>query len=384
MKFSYTHHMPYTEVDRTDQDWPVANKQFDPQKGAEIFRQGIDNKVYAEECGFDWIGCNEHHMSPYGLMPNPNLVGACVAERTKQTKILQSGVIVPLVNPIRLAEEYAMLDMISGGRLVAGFMRGIPHEYIAYNVAPSESYGRMNEAIQLIKKAWSEPEPFGWEGEFYQYRAVSIWPRPLQQPHPPLLMSASSEQSARLAAEHRATMGVLRINNYEAAHHSIGVYKKHARKGGWEPRPENIMLAMNCCIAPTKEEAMETLTRGYDYFFNVLGGGIRTAQRLVVQKTRYYEDEKDAERQTEKLSGHKRLSLEERMERGLVMCGTPDMAIEQITRLHAEFGHGLTNLSIKIGNVPDEKVDQTMRFLRDEVFPAVRHLGGEKAAGEAA
>ena len=84
MKFSYTHHMPYTGVKTADQDWPVPNKQFDPEVGKEIFRAAIDNKVFAEECGFDWIGNNEHHMSPYGLMPNPNLIGACVAERTKQ------------------------------------------------------------------------------------------------------------------------------------------------------------------------------------------------------------------------------------------------------------------------------------------------------------
>ena len=378
MKFSYTHHMPYTGIEKVGQDWPVANKQFSPDEGVRIFRAGIDTKVFAEECGFDWIGNNEHHMSPYGLMPNPNLIGACVAERTSKSMILQSGNIVPIVNPIRVAEEYAMLDMISGGRLVAGFMRGIPHEYVAYNVAPSESYGRMNEAIELIKKAWTEPEPFGWEGEYYQFRAVSIWPKPAQKPHPEIVMSASSDGSARLAAEHGATMGVLRVQDYETAHHSIDVYREHARKLGWDPQPHNIILAMNCCVAPSKDEAVQTLRRGYDYFFNVLGGGIRTAQRLVVQKTRYFKDDQDAERQTTKLRTHNQLSLEERMERGLVMCGTPDMAIEQITRLYQEFGHGVTNLSVKIGNVPDESVHQTMSLLRDEVFPAVRSLGLEE------
>lgn len=380
MKFSYTHHMPYTGIQKVGQDWPVANKQFNPDEGMRIFRAGIDTKVFAEECGFDWIGNNEHHMSPYGLMPNPNLIGACVAERTSKAMILQSGNIVPIVNPIRVAEEYAMLDMISGGRLVAGFMRGIPHEYVAYNVAPSESYGRMNEAIELIKKAWTEPEPFGWEGEYYQFRAVSIWPRPAQKPHPEIVMSASSDGSARMAAEHRATMGVLRVQDYETAHHSIDVYREHARKHGWQPEPHNIILAMNCCVAPTRDEAVQTLKRGYDYFFNVLGGGIRTAQRLVVQKTRYFKDDHDAERQTTKLRTHNQLSLEERMERGLVMCGTPDMAIEQITQLYREFGHGVTNLSVKIGNVPDESVHQTMRLLRDEVFPVARRLGMEERA----
>ena len=196
-------------------------------------------------------------------------------------------------------------------------------------------------------------------------------------------MSASSDASARLAAKHRATMGILRVQSYETAHRSLDVYKEEARKHGWEPRARNIMFAMNCSLAPTKEEAMETLKGGYDYFFNVLGGGIRTAQKLVVQKTRYFGDKEDAERQMNKLQAHKQLSLEERMERGLVMCGTPDMAIKQITRLYEEFGHGVTNLSIKIGNVPDEKVNQTLELLRDEVIPAVRHLGEDQGVAAA-
>jgi len=154
VRFSYTHHMPYTGVTEAGQDWPVANQQFDPQLGVDLFKRYVEDKIYAEQAGFDWIGSNEHHFSPYGMMPNPNLVGAIVAHRTQRVGILQSGNIVPILNPIRVAEEYAMLDVISGGRLIAGFMRGIPHEYVAYNIAPDESYGRLREAIELIE-AWS-------------------------------------------------------------------------------------------------------------------------------------------------------------------------------------------------------------------------------------
>ena len=157
VKFSYTHHMPYTHVDEAGQDWPIPNKQFDPEKGVALYREYIDNKVFAEEVGFDWIGCNEHHMSPYGLMPNPNLTAAAIIERTGKAGILQSGNIVPLTNPIRIAEEYAMLDVQSGGRLITGLMRGIPHEYVAYNVAPDDSYPRMREACELILKCGRPP-----------------------------------------------------------------------------------------------------------------------------------------------------------------------------------------------------------------------------------
>lgn len=374
MKFSYTHHMPYTFVDKAQQDWPVPNNQFDPQRGVELFREYIDNKVYAEECGFDWIGCNEHHMSPYGLMPNPNLVGAAVTERTSRAGILQSGNIVTLVNPIRVAEEYAMLDVQSGGRLIAGFMRGIPHEYVAYNVSPDESFDRMHEACQLIVKAWTEPEPFGWEGEYYQFRAVSIWPRPVQQPHPRLLMSASSPESARMAAEFKAIAGFLQLVDHDTARNSIDIYKTAAREHGWEPTEEHIMVGMNCCIADTKEEAIETLEKSQEFFFDVLGGGIRTAANLVLQKTRYYNEKEAAARTSEVRRKMRSTTMEERMEKGVVLCGTPDMVVDQIKRLKEALGHGRMNLTIKIGNTPQESVLKTMHYLRDVVFPAVREV----------
>ena len=374
MKFSYTHHMPYTDVAEAGQDWPVANKQFDPERGAELYREYIDNKVYAEEVGFDWIGCNEHHMSPYGLMPNPNLIAAAVIERTRTAGILQSGNIVPLTNPIRIAEEYAMLDVQSGGRLIAGFMRGIPHEYVAYNVAPDESYSRMREACELILKCWTEPEPFGWEGEHYRFRAVSIWPRPVQQPHPPLVMSGTSRESATLAAELGATMGVLRLTSFEGARAMMDVYREVARCNGWEPGPDRFMVGMGCCVADTKQEAVDIMKAGQKYFFEVLGGGIRTAQRLVIQKTRYFEHEESRQNFPGLPSKVKQVPIEERIEKGLLLCGTPDMVIGQLRRVKAELGHGRMNLNIKIGNTPDDAVMTTMHHLKETVFPAVRDL----------
>ena len=373
MKFSYTHHMPYTDIGEIGQDWPFPNKQFDPQTGVALYREYIDNKVFAEECGFDWIGCNEHHMSPYGLMPNPNLTAAAVIERTKTAGILQSGNIVPLTNPIRIAEEYAMLDVQSGGRLIAGFMRGIPHEYVAYNVSPDDSYPRMREACELIVKCWTEPEPFGWEGEFYQYRAVSIWPRPVQQPHPRLLMSGSSPDSVSLAAAFRATMGLLRITDFDRARELRDLYIDLASKDGWEPGPEHFMVSMPCSIADSVEQAMATLKSGTKFFLGVLGGGIRTAQRLVLQKTRYYREEAHKER-FPGLAARRETPLEELMDKGLVLCGTPDMVVDQIKRAKSELGHGLMNLNIKIGNTPQAAVLETMRHLRDHVFPAVRDV----------
>src|SRR6266571_7767379 len=248
-KFCFFHLMPWTGIDHSSEDWPIANEPFDPVKGTDLFRTYLDEMAFAEECGFDWVGCNEHHFSPYGLMANCNLIGAALSQRTSTIRLAMLGNLIPLLNPIRVAEEYAMLDVMSGGRLIAGMIRGVPHEYIAYNVVPDESRERLREAAALIVKAGTEPEPFGWEGEFYQYPSVSIWPKPFQRPHPPILMSASNEESAEFAGQHRAMMGMTLIADLEIARRSIDTYRRAARAHGLDPTPEHILLGYNTCIA---------------------------------------------------------------------------------------------------------------------------------------
>ena len=374
MRFSQTHHMPYTDIDEPGLGWPISNSRFESARAIDMFRTYIHAKVYAEECGFDAIGCNEHHMSPFGMMPNPNLIAASVTERTTTAEIQLSGNIVPLTNPIRVAEEYAMIDVMSGGRLMAGFMRGIPHEYVAYNVAPDESWSRMREAVQLILKAWTEPEPFGWEGEHYRFRAVSIWPKPVQEPHPPILMSGGSPTSARFAAEHRAVMGILRVLNFDQALQLIDIYKRKAREDGWEPGPDRFMVGVPTAVAETFEEAKRELHDGTQYFFDVLQGGINRAQLLVLQKTRFNADD-TLVRPVDKDQTMKATPVEQRIENGQVLCGTPDMVVDQIKRMHAALNHGHMNLIVKVGNMPDDFVLRSMKLLGEHVFPEVKHLG---------
>jgi alkanesulfonate monooxygenase SsuD/methylene tetrahydromethanopterin reductase-like flavin-dependent oxidoreductase (luciferase family) len=374
MKFNYFHLMPWCTANEPEQEWPVSNKAFVPEQGTALYKTYIDTMAYAEECGFDWVGCNEHHFSPYGLMSNCNLIGSVLSYRTKAVRLAMFGNLVPILNPIRIAEEYAMLDVMSGGRLIAGFMRGIPHEYVAYNMPPDESWGRLAEAHELIIKAWTEPTPFGWEGKYYQYRAVSIWPRPFQKPHPPVLMSASSPESARFAAERRAIMGMVMLTDLASAKESIRVYRETARAAGWEPGPEHILIGAQTCVAATYEEAKRTLSGGLKYFYDVLAGGPRTAQRLVVQKTRYYQDQQMQQKTAARRAVLKEASIEERIEKGVVLCGTPDMVVDQIKRMAKELGHGVMNINMKIGNIPDEAVRSSMKLWGDHVMPHVRGL----------
>ncbi|HEY7458477.1 MAG TPA: LLM class flavin-dependent oxidoreductase [Xanthobacteraceae bacterium] len=374
MKFSYFHLMPWTELDEAPQQWPASNKTFDPARGKELYDSYIDTMAFAEQCGFDWVGCNEHHFSPYGLMANCNLIGSVLSQRTKSIKLAMLGNLIPLLNPIRVAEEYAMIDVMSGGRLVAGLIRGVPHEYIAYNVIPGESRERLREATALIIKAWTEPEPFGWEGEFYQYPSVSIWPKPMQRPHPKILMSASNEESAEFAGQHKAMMGMTLIADLKIAQRCINVYRQSAEGHGFEPRPEDILIGQNTCIADSDEEAKEHLSRGLSYFHKVLMHSIRDAMRLVVQKSRFFAQEQYGERFVNRLATLNARNIDEMIEAGSVLCGSPKTVIKQMKRIRGELGNGRFNLNMKIGNIPDKVVRRGMELFRDKVLPEAASL----------
>ena len=147
---------------------PVPSSYFDPAKGAANYEEHLDEMTYCEELGFDGVVFNEHHYSAYGTMPSPNLIASALSQRTKKIKIGVLGNILPLRNhPVRVAEEYAMIDCLSNGRLIAGFVRGIPPEYIWYGVNPEESRGRFEEAYNLIMTAWTEPV-WSHEGQIFQ------------------------------------------------------------------------------------------------------------------------------------------------------------------------------------------------------------------------
>ncbi len=169
---------------------PVPSNYFDPVEGTRNYREHLDEMAYCEELGFDGVVFNEHHYSPYGTMPSPNLIAAALSQRTSRIKIGVLGNILPLrYHPVRVAEEYAMVDCLSNGRLIAGFVRGIPPEYIWYGVNPEEFRGRFEEAYDLIMTAWTQPL-WSHEGKFFQLKDCAIWPRPLQQPHLPIWIAA--------------------------------------------------------------------------------------------------------------------------------------------------------------------------------------------------
>ena len=192
-------------------DLGVSNELYDPEVGAQLYNRYLDEKIYAEEMGFDAIMLNEHHSTPFCMQGVTNVGAAILARQTKKAKIIILGNILPIwEDPLWLAEQLAMIDMISHGRLVSGFVRGGGRESISHNAPPHYNRERFEEAHDFLIKAWTTPGPFRWEGKHYQYRYVNPWARPYQKPHPPIwIPSTVSANTVIWTAEHRYPLCLL-------------------------------------------------------------------------------------------------------------------------------------------------------------------------------
>ena len=164
MKASYLGAMGYSDRRFFPATWPVPPAYHDPETSVRSYEEGMDECEFAQEMGFDWISFSEHHYSGRIATGNPAVMAAAVAERCKKVKIAMLGQLLPLNNPVRCAEELAMLDNMTNGRVIGGFLRGTPNEDQTYGVNPSEGRGRLFEGMDLILKALTEPQPFSWEG----------------------------------------------------------------------------------------------------------------------------------------------------------------------------------------------------------------------------
>ena len=213
MKSYYFSEFPYHEYpDEEGDKYPslrltFPNSWFEPTTANELFKRYFDECVYADELGFDGIMLNEHHSTPSCMNAATNLSAAVLARITHPAKILLLGNILPIHdNPVRLAEELAMIDVISGGRLISGFVRGTGVETVSTNNNPLANRERFEECHDLVIKTWTTPGPFRWEGKHYNFRAVNPWMVPIQKPHPPIWVpGTSSPETAQWSGEHGYT-----------------------------------------------------------------------------------------------------------------------------------------------------------------------------------
>ncbi|MDH4143650.1 MAG: LLM class flavin-dependent oxidoreductase [Acidimicrobiia bacterium] len=371
MKLYAFHLMPWPEIDpdvatKHGSAWVVyPNSEYDPTLGRRLYNEYLDQLVFADEIGFDALCVNEHHQNAYGLMPSPNIMAATLLARTRQAKIAILGNGIALRdNPLRVAEEVAMMDVMSGGRVISGFVRGIGAEYHSLNLDPTRSRSRFFEAHDLIVKAWTTPGPFEWDGEHYRYRYVNVWPRPFTEPHPPIFVpSQGSDDTLRWAAEHRYPLACTFVP-MERLKQFYDRYRQYAADDfGYEAGPDQFGFTSIVYVhedPKVAEAAMEPHIRYFrercftlplPFFFPpgyTTGAAYRTRLEIARQLA---------------ATGGPVLSA------GQPLIGTPEQVGERLVANMAEAGAGTFMAQFQLGDMGHDMVMRSMELFADKVLP---------------
>lgn len=387
MKFTWFNLMPWPDLpDTFRQDhrsvWvDIDSKLFDPARANQIYHEYMDQLEYADELGFDGIGVNEHHQNAYGIMPSPNLIAAGLARRTSKAAICVIGNSIALYNPpIRVAEEFAMLDCISGGRLVAGFPVGTSMDTnYSYGQIPALTRDKYAENHELIMRAWSEQEPFAFDGKYNQLRYVNCWPKPIQKPHPPIYIpGGGSIETWDFCLDHDYNYSYLSYSGYMAGKMLLDGYWERVAQRGKDDSPYRASFAQVICVAESDAQAEELYAEHVDYFYNrclhVYPGfadapGYRTVKTIKAGAL--------SQLRRSNLRNYTELTWKDLVEKGYVIAGGPDTVRERMEDMIKSLRVGHIFGLFQVGNMPDEKVRYSSRLFAEKVMPQLQNMWPE-------
>jgi alkanesulfonate monooxygenase SsuD/methylene tetrahydromethanopterin reductase-like flavin-dependent oxidoreductase (luciferase family) len=260
MRFNAIHFMPYVHLPENHKEYKSTwvsfpNKFFDADKGHDLYNRYLQELVLADKLGFDAIVVNEHHNTVYSMMATPNLIAAALVPQTKNARICVWGTPPNFMLPNRLAEEYAILDVMSKGRLEIAFPLGTGMEYWSNAGNPATAREKFKESLKIILQAWKEDGPTTHYGQFYTYRFLNPWPRPYQRPHPPCyIVGTGSPETIEIAAElgfGYASVFVTQQRAYELNEN----LRQRASTYGHTLRPDQLPLLTFIYVAETNEQA---------------------------------------------------------------------------------------------------------------------------------
>ena len=347
------------------------NTFFDPEKAHVLYNQYHDEYAFADEVGFDGIMSNEHHASYWCMKPAVNLDAAVIAKVTKKAKIAILGNVIAVNDPIRMAEEIAMLDCFSNGRVISGFVRGTAVESLAGGIIPAENRARFEEAHDLIIKCWTQPGPFRYEGQFYSYRVVNPWVLPVQDPHPPIWFPGlSSPESVVWAARHQHPyMNLGSLLDYTEG--LKGVYIDTAKEVGFTPGPEHFGYLLRVFCADTDEKAQEIgqtfmwtedhRNRGPVEHNDPPGYQSREAVRI--------------QRQLPGAGGFgRRMTYQQLQDVDNLIVGNPDTVTRKLTNIIERLNPGYLHIYGNEGDMAHTDVMRSIELLGREVIPALHEI----------
>jgi len=378
MKFFSFHLMPYEPLDfeaaeRHRSSWVVLpNEMYDPKAGAKLYNRYLDELELADELGFDGVCVNEHHQTAYGMMPAPNLLAGALARSTSNAKIVILGRALPLVNnPLTIAEEYAMLDNLSGGRVICGFVRGIGAEYHASGINPTESHDRFHEAHDLIIAAWTKPGPFAWEGKYYNTRYVNTWPRVYQQPHPPVwIPSQGSGETIEWAAHpDRKYPFVITFSPADSVMKFLKLYQDQAEAYGYTATSGQLGWALPVYVAETDAIAQKEARPHIEAMFNNF---LRMPLEMLLPPG--YTSIESMKRILEQKKGvtTERMTLERILELDIALIGSAETVRQKIAHYSAEVPFENLVTMLQFGTLPTDLTRKNIETFAAEVMPHMR------------
>jgi alkanesulfonate monooxygenase SsuD/methylene tetrahydromethanopterin reductase-like flavin-dependent oxidoreductase (luciferase family) len=364
-------------------DLSISNAAYDPAVGARLYNRYLDEKIYAEEVGFDGLMLNEHHSTPFCMQGVTNVGASILARQTKKAKIVILGNILPIWDdPLWLAEQLAMIDMISYGRLVSGFVRGGGRESVSHNAPPHYNRERFEEAHDFIIKTWTTAGPFRWEGKHYHYRYVNPWAKPLQQPHPQIwIPSTVSVETVKWTAQHRYPI-VLLATKLEPTKEAFRLYADTAAEAGYTSGTQHVAYLFKVHVDETEEKA-EEVGRKYlsgvsnpflagnegavnPAIMNLPGHTSRTSRRLAA-----------ASFGPAGRFGINRRSYEEQVNDYTIISGTPKTVLPKIRHVLEYLRPGSIFFWDGDGAMTHEDQMRSLRLMGAEIIPAVREMGEE-------
>jgi alkanesulfonate monooxygenase SsuD/methylene tetrahydromethanopterin reductase-like flavin-dependent oxidoreductase (luciferase family) len=351
----------------------LPNKYFDPVKGHQLYNRYLDELEYGEVLGFDGVAVNEHHQTAYGLMPSPVVMASALARRTKKVKIAILGSALPLrEHPITVAEEHAMIDVITGGRLISGFVRGIGAEYHTFGINPTISHDRFHEAHDLIVQAWTRPGPFSFTGRHYNLEYVNLWPRPFQNPHPPIWVpSQGSKETIDWAAlpNHRYTY-LQTFSPAAVVEKYLQSYRDTAQGYGYEAADSQLGWAVPVYVSDTDDQARKEAKVHFELFRNRL---LKMPIEMLLPPG-YTSRDSLKNLMKAKASLSQDLTIDKAIEMGMFVCGTANTVRQMLedhwSKMH--FDNLLTMMHF--GSLPQDLTKRSMEMFAKDVLPHIQKL----------
>jgi alkanesulfonate monooxygenase SsuD/methylene tetrahydromethanopterin reductase-like flavin-dependent oxidoreductase (luciferase family) len=379
VRFFSFHLMPYPALP-DDYDGPAwvtcPNELYDPHVGAEVYNRYLDELIYAEELGFDGVCVNEHHQNAYGIMPSPNLMASILARQTSRVKIAVVGNALPLYDPpTRVAEEFAMIDNISRGRLIAGFVVGGGPEYYSFSINPAHAREKFQEAHDIIIKAWTEPGPQEFIGKHYRLRFLNTWPRPYQQPHPEVwIPGAGSLETMEFVARHRyAYMGIPYFH-FDVFRRTFAMFRDACEREGYEADPLQSGWLVPIFVAETDAEARRIYEDHWWYFVRRLLPGITISPPGYTSLRSVENIVKNATSFAERLE-----TWEDTVAGRYAIVGSPDTVTELLVDSLEQLGIGNLLGLFQLGTLGLSETRANLELFAEQVMPRLRERFPEGA-----